>query len=259
GITAPNNILWLDGALGERMWVSDGVQGLCRVDPGVGGPALNLATCRIGADVPGQVAFDPASNFVYMPVAEDGVYRAAYNPANNTVGAPVRIMTETGRVRMTSVALGPDGNLYIGYIRITDIQRFVNPSGAPGGPPQQFHTIGTSGGEVSGMAFVGSDLYILDADPITLAPRLSVIRNAVACGGAPGIPGTCAAETIPSVTLTVPTAEVHQTMASDGETIFIANETELLWYNPASDTVVPFVRTGQDNLGLDAAYRALSG
>ena len=259
GITAPTNILWLDGALGERMWLSDGVQGLCRVDPGVGGPVLNPATCRIGADVPGQVAFDPAGNFVYMPVAEDGVYRALYDPANNTIGAPVRILTESGRVRMTSVALGPDGNLYIGYIRITDIQRFVNPAGAPGGPPQQFHTIGTGAGEVSGMAFVGPDLYLLDVDPVTLVPRLSVIRNAVACGGAPGVPGTCAAESVPGVTLSVPTAEVHQTMASDGTTIFIANETEVLAYTPATNSVATLVRSGLNNLGVDAAFRATTG
>ncbi len=264
GITAPTNILWLDGALGQRMWVTDALQGLCRVDPGAGGPVLNPATCRIGADVPGQVTFDPAGNLVYMPVLGDGVYRAAYTPANNTLGPPVRILAEVATpqgqpARMTAAAFGPDGNLYIGYIRLGDIHRFVNPSGAPGGPPQQFHTIGLAGGEVSGMAFVGTDLYILDADPITLVPRLSVMRNATACGGAPGNPGTCIAESVASVVLTVPTTEVHHTMASDGETIFIANETELIWYNPATDTSVTFARSGQDNLGVDAGLRAVSG
>ncbi|MCW5840998.1 MAG: PKD domain-containing protein [Caldilinea sp.] len=264
GITAPANILWLDGALGQRMWVTDALQGLCRVDPGAGGPVLNVATCRIGADVPGQVTFDPAGNFVYMPVLGDGAYRAAYNPANNTLGVPVRFFAEVATpqgqpARMTSAALGPDGNLYIGYIRLGDIHRFVNPSGAPGGPPQQFHSIGLSGGEVSGMAFIGPDLYILDADPITLAPRLSVMRDAPACGGAPGNAGTCVAEPIASVALPVPLGEAHHTLASDGETIFITNETELLWYNPATDTTVTVARSGQDNLGVDAGLRAVTG
>ena len=78
GITAPSNILWLDGALGERMWVSDGFSGLCRVDPGVGGGlALNPATCVTGnGTLPGQTVYDPNTNFVYLPATRDGLYRA---------------------------------------------------------------------------------------------------------------------------------------------------------------------------------------
>lgn len=257
GITLPASLHWLDGALGERLWVSDVFQGLCRVDPGIGGPVLNLATCRIGADVPGQVAIDPVNNLVYMPVAEDGLYRAQYDPATNTIGTPVRILTEAGRVRMTAAALGPDGNVYFGFTRLTDIQRFVNPSGDPNGPPQQFHTIGLGGGEVSGMAFVGTDLYILDADPATLAPRVAVIPNAVACGGAPGNPGNCVAETVPGITLAA--ADVHFSLASDGVNLFVANETEVLWFNPATGIATPLVRSGIDSLGNNSSFRSVSG
>lgn len=256
GITAPTNILWLDGALGERMWLTDGAQGLCRVDPGAGVPLLNPATCVTGGGaLPGQAIYDPISNFVYLAATRDGLYRASYNPANNTIGVPVRLMAEAGDQRMTAVALGPDGNLYLGYIKTTNIVRYLNPSG----PPTQFYTIGTSGGGVTSMAFVGPDLYILDVDPVTVVPRLSVVRNAVACGGAPAVPGTCAAESVPGVTLSVPTTEVHQTMASDGATIYIANETEVLAYTPATNSVVTLVRSGLNNLGVDAAFRATSG
>lgn len=257
GITLPASLHWLGGALGERLWVTDVFQGLCRVDPAIGGPALNLATCRIGADVPGQVAVDYVNNLVYMPVAEDGLHRAQYNPATNTIGTPVRIMTEAGRVRLTAAALGPDGNLYFGSIRIPDIQRFVNPSGDPAGPPQQFHTIGLAGGEVSGMAFVGNDLYILDVEPVSLAPRLAVIPNAVGCGGAPGLPGNCVAQTVPGVTLSA--ADVHFSLTSDGVNLFVANETELLWFNPATGVATPLVRSGIDGLGNNSPFRSISG
>jgi hypothetical protein len=74
GVTLPNDGVWLPGPAGTpgHLWISDGLSGFCRMDtnttPGATAPyALNSATCSFASAKPGQPAFDPSANVVYLP------------------------------------------------------------------------------------------------------------------------------------------------------------------------------------------------
>jgi hypothetical protein len=91
----------------------------------------------------------------------------------------------------TSIALGPDGNLYIGFLKNGNIVRLLHPTVDPNdptlGPTQIVQSVGTSpnGRPVRSVAFVGPDLYLGTTD------GLSVIHNAVSAqclGGCNGVP-----------------------------------------------------------------------
>src|ERR1041384_3084020 len=77
---------------GARMWVADASRGLCRMDPsggGGGGVTFQLTNCivpstsKLGVQaVVGQPAYDPATQFVYLPdmsAASKGIWRYAFN------------------------------------------------------------------------------------------------------------------------------------------------------------------------------------
>jgi hypothetical protein len=78
----------------------------------------------------------------------------------------------------TSVVLGPDGNLYVGFLKNGNIKRVTNPSQINSiSQTQTFQTVGgTPNGRPSlAMAFLGSDLYIATDQ------GLAVVKNAPAC------------------------------------------------------------------------------
>src|SRR5215467_5133799 len=78
----------------------------------------------------------------------------------------------------TAVALGPDGNLYVGFLKNGNIKRVTNPSQID--PTSQNQTVQTVGGNPNGrtsraMAFLGPDLYIATDQ------GLAVVKNAASC------------------------------------------------------------------------------
>jgi len=224
-LSHPSGAIWLGG----HLWTSDRLFRFCRIDPsssqldlfnmpkptGVALPNQSApATCPYGSAIvaiqPGQPAFDPVSQFVYVPdrasKSSVGVARYAFDPTTDAMGDPFalvfgdkqgQILAPTGGLaglRPNAVALGPDGNLYVGSQNTGDIKEVT----APAGPiaQQTVRTIGKTsrGGRVFGMAFVGNDLYLAEKDGLT------VIRNAVAStctGGCQAVllPGTTRAET----------------------------------------------------------------
>lgn len=92
----------------------------------------------------------------------------------------------------TAVALGPDGKLYVGFLRNGDIVRISNPqvvepTSTFADQTQVVQKVGTApnGHPVRALAFVGADLYIAGSD------SFSVIQNATSAqctGGCNAVP-----------------------------------------------------------------------
>lgn len=161
GANAPKNGVVLTGtavnaANGQpvrHLWFSDSVHGFCRVDPdidSVGPYSINLATCIsnvAGGNTfsPGGSAFDSAGNLLYIAdLGKLGVVRLNFLPdgdngngsiatANQEVlgGVAANGGTSAGCGIPTngpnSVALGPDGNLYVGFTHTGNIMRINSP------------------------------------------------------------------------------------------------------------------------------------
>src|SRR5262249_9784404 len=90
----------------------------------------------------------------------------------------------------TAIALGPDGNLYVGFLKNGNIVRItnVNPSPFSTNQTQVVQSVGVSpnGRPVRSLAFVGPDLYIGTTD------SLARISNAIS----PSCTGGCNAVAI---------------------------------------------------------------
>jgi sugar lactone lactonase YvrE len=229
-LTGPAGII----QLGNDLWVSDHILGFCRLDPGAapGTLVINTGTCSPAAPAAGQPSFDAVNNFVYLPDNDLGVVRLTFNPLARTVGTPVTIAAGLLTVADLPIgsALGPDGNLYVSYIRNGTIERITNPTGAAG--TQTKTTIGTesagAGGGVLQLAFVGTDLYL------TGSSSTEVIANAPACG-ANACTGTPVAAAVG-----IPTALVY-----DGSTfLYISRASSVFRYNPATQVAELYVNGG---------------
>lgn len=138
----------------RHLWSGDNDNGLCRLDPDVDTPgshAINPATCiKLAAGiklVPGQAVFDGATNLLYVIDAagkSTGVFRFHYTPgAGNGHGAMSSTVEVLGGVNNgvgicgignnvpTAMAMGPDGNLYLGFSRTSNIMRILAPQTEP--------------------------------------------------------------------------------------------------------------------------------
>jgi hypothetical protein len=139
-------------------------------------PTTTPATC-------GQMAI-AANGTVYItqavvdttvtPSSSRGVLRTAIDPASGVLVGPNAYIATTAGLdgnQPTALALGPDGNLYIGFLKSGDIKKIVNPGA---GTTQVVQKIGgtPSGHPARALTFVGNDLYIASID------ALSVIKNA---------------------------------------------------------------------------------
>lgn len=151
----------------RHLWYGDEATGLCRIDPevdaivpevaGIGGHVTATATCIATIQkiefVPGQLSFDASTNTLYAPdivTPNTGLIRMHYIPSgDNGHGAidPLRVEslmgTGTGTVgcqtpsdpingtipsQPVSTALGPDGNLYIGFRLDGAVIRILSPA-----------------------------------------------------------------------------------------------------------------------------------
>ncbi|HJZ61633.1 MAG TPA: hypothetical protein VKD47_05665, partial [Miltoncostaeaceae bacterium] len=153
GLTVPA------GAISDpagRIWVSDHLQGFCRVTPAgvvenphsppiAGDPAptclggLGLRTAAPAAA--GQPVFldptpqSPGSGDELALIPDGaangtGLVRARWNPATGLFDLQDEIPLASGGIanRATAVSLGADGSLYIAFQRITEIWRIVDPA-----------------------------------------------------------------------------------------------------------------------------------
>jgi hypothetical protein len=150
----------------------------------LGGAAVCIPFCKTG-----QVAYD-GNQTVWVTAYDQqkgqpgsvtfpGVHRLLIDPLQGFVSwmGPVAQNGGLGGPGPTSIALGPDGNLYVGFQKSGNVVRVTNPQALAFDPnfPQIVQSVGTSpnGRPTHALAFVGPDLYLATAD------GLSVIRNAI--------------------------------------------------------------------------------
>jgi hypothetical protein len=113
------------------------------------------------------------------PSISRGVLRTALDPTTGRLVGPSSYIATTAGLdgdQPTAAALGPDGNLYVGFLKSGNVKRIVNPGV---GTTQVVQSVGSTpqGHPSRAFAFVGNDLYIASID------AFSVIHNATA--------GTC--------------------------------------------------------------------
>jgi hypothetical protein len=154
----------------------------------LGGAALCIVLCKGG-----QVAYD-GNQTVYIASYDQpkgqpgslmfpGVNRITIDPVLGSLSWNYRLVPTAGLAGNlpTSIALGPDGNLYVGFLKNDSIVRIVNPLVDPSNDPgktQVVQSVGKSpsGAHVLGLTFVGGDLYVAHTQ------GLAVIKNAVSTG-----------------------------------------------------------------------------
>ena len=189
--------------LGNRFWLCDGFESFLPLDPV---DQSNPDPVDTGLLFPDQafelITFVPSCG----QVASDGnatVYLADYTQPRGRgfySGGVKRILYQGSEIifvqdtiastaglagdNPTALALGPDGNLYVGFLKNGNVKRIVGPAT---GTTQAVQSVGgTPNGRASrAMAFVGPDLYI------ATTAGLAVIPNAVssACqGGCNAVP-----------------------------------------------------------------------
>jgi hypothetical protein len=264
-VTQPGGAIWL----GNHLWVSDQLQGFCRIDaPATAQPGATVYDpgspdyCYAGNAIPGlvagtggegtgggfglvlgQAAFDPGAtyNYIYLPdrsAQSLGVWRVEYDSATETIRPGSGLVLASGTVlaglRTSAVAVGPDGNLYVGSLTTGTIMRVPNPSGPI--ELQIPEAIGLSlSKRVYGMTFFGGDLYLATKDGVER------IRNAAACTG------TCTTEAVPGFPAVETTA-----IATDGLNWLYAAQPPSAVYedNMGTGVVAELVNTGLLPLGM---------
>jgi hypothetical protein len=189
--------------IGNNFWAGDEAQGFrhyAPVDPNnpdpintgllkfdidqsfsVGGGGLCMPFCSVG-----QIASDGLHVYVAAYDKQTGQPFSARFPGVNrfTIGAdgrpfdfqPLAVRFGLAGNQPTSIAIGPDGNLYVGFVKNGNVVRITDPNGLNQPADQIVQSVGTSpqGRPVHGLAFVGPDLYLASTD------GLSVIKSAVA-------------------------------------------------------------------------------
>lgn len=204
GAVVVGSNLWTgDGFDGFRHWIPadpnnpDPINsGILVPDPtlgfSLGGGTACFLFCKVG-----QVAWDGSSN-VYLAsydqpkgngVTFPGIWRAQPDPVTGEILNAQQLVPNAGLAGdlTTAVAVGPDGNLYVGFLKNGNVKRIVAPTGS--NPIVQSVGVSPNGRPLRALVFVGSGLYLASKD------SLSVIRNAVAtscqggCNAAPVVDG----------------------------------------------------------------------
>jgi len=189
----------------RHLWYGDGgAGGFCRVDPDLdttGTHALNSASCLVLLNnisvSAGPSAYDPATGNVYV-VDESrnsqGVFVLQYDPAGDNgrgvlagglelVGNPTGAKA-TGNpgclfpgnpapLTPDALALGPDGNLWIGFKRGAEIMRIKNPANFDGNCANSIQVVALApdGRTTAGLAWIGHDLYGADGNSPFIIPN----------------------------------------------------------------------------------------
>ena len=196
--------------IGNNVWATDAVWGLRHyipADPANPDPVNSgilifdnandgTSTVSGGLCIPfceaGQVAYD-GNQTIYVALKDQpkgqpfslnhpGVYRFVIDPVTGQFpGLGTLLVPNAGLAGNlpTAVALGPDGDVYVGFEKNGNVVRIVNPLVDPNNDPnktQIVQSVGTSpnGRPIRGLAFRGPDLYVASSD------SLSFIKNAVA-------------------------------------------------------------------------------
>ena len=205
--------------IGSNIWVGDAAQGFRHylpVDPNNTDP---INTGQLMFDINTEWSIGGGSCFIWCSVgqaAQDGTsraYLAVYDHAKGqpgNVGGPGIWMVQfqpvfsqfspfeglsplassfgLGGDQPTATALGPDGKLYVGFLKNGNIKRITNPSQI--NPTSSTQTVETVGGTPNGrpiraIAFLGPDLYVATDQSLAVVRNVATcINNAGGCGNA---------------------------------------------------------------------------
>lgn len=217
-LTAPG-VLVINGDI----WVLDAAQGVCKANNGT----PDIRTC-VGAGIPGQSAFDPVNNFVYVPDKSPnsaGVWRFPYDPNARTInglaGQLVAANKGLGGNQPMCASLGPDGSLYVSFFKNGSVLQITAPNTNTNTVTQVAQS--NDGHGIKSLAWITrhvidgfgnaltfNDLYMLETNAVTYST--SAITGTKAKGN-----------------LSSPAQVTNATlMTSDGaDTIYIANGGEI--------------------------------
>jgi hypothetical protein len=171
------------------------------------------------------------------------VLRVALNPNTGAFSGVTSYIATTAGLdgnQPTATALGPDGKLYVGFLKSGNVKRIVNPDS---GSTQTVESVGNTpqGHAARAFAFVGNDLYIASVD------ALSVIHDAIS----ESCTGGCNAVTIADGFA----GESHTGITSDGvNAVYFAvagpaqnpGNSQVWRYTP-SNALFTFVSSGGDD------------
>jgi uncharacterized repeat protein (TIGR01451 family) len=215
GLTAPTGAQVLSGTAinsttGQpvrHLWVTDGAQGLCRIDPDIDTPGahtINPATCLASQVRPSVLTFDPVNSLLYTAdTGKLGLVSLHYLPAgDNGQGAIDQLGITAIAVNCgifgnqpDSVALGPDSNVYIGFKKNGNIVRVTAPTQqtVPCSDVQNVATV-PSNKRNQALGFIGHTLFGVDtisAYEIPDADQCKISNNG--CTGTSILPATAGA------------------------------------------------------------------
>jgi hypothetical protein len=252
GLTLPNGVV----QIGSETWVSDHLQGFCKIFNGT------LANCVTGGPLaPGQAVAVPAVDragtpltsasgapitYIYVPDTASkglGVWRLTHD-GNGTVGAPFNLVRgQLNGSRATAVAYGPDRRLYVVSGKDANVQRISGPDVDPTSTETQ--TTLSKVGAVAGrggppsIAFRGEDLYFAEATGVTS------LVNARACTG------SCLARAA-AIAVAAPVF-----ITSDNVYLYIADVSKAYRYKPAVTSGPNMSPSAQIDLG--SGFANISG
>lgn len=250
---------------GSHLWVCDGLQSFIRYNPADATNPDPVNTGILLATISGpnqitsimskcaQVAFD-GNRTVFVADFEQrkgsggtavlgGVKRLVFDLTTDTLTPSQTSIAATAGLdgdNPTAVALGPDGDVYVGFLKNGNIKRILDPYN---GTTQVVQSVGSTpnGRPMRAMAFVGTDLYLASSD------SLSVIRGAVN----PACQGGCNAQIV--VDGFVGTG--HVGLTTDGiDRLYFAVNNQVWRYSISGGSSSPVSTAGVDPTGVNLPY-----
>lgn len=212
GLTAPTGAQVLSGTAinsttGQpvrHLWVTDGVQGLCRIDPDIDTPgahSINQATCLSSQVRPSVLTFDPVNSLLYTAdTGKLGLVSLHYLAAGDNGQGSIDQLGITAIAvncgifgnQPDSLALGPDAAIYIGFRKNGNIVRVPGPNRqtVPCNDVQNVANI-PSNKRNNALGFIGHTLFGVDtisAYEIPNADQCKIANNG--CTGTSILPVT---------------------------------------------------------------------
>lgn len=182
------------------------------------------------------------------PSVSRGILRTVIDPTTGQLIGPSAYIATTAGLdgnQPTALALGPDGSLYVGFLKSGNVKKILN-RGV--GTTQVVQSVGNTpqGHPARAFAFAGNDLYIASID------ALSVIHNATAANCTGGCNATVIGDGFSGV--------AHTGAASDGaDTVYFSVAGSFtggsqVWRYTASTQLFAFVAEGgADRNGANAS------